>query len=79
MTGKFRGRYPRAMSVRLTREQQAELDRLSQEFGVSRAQLLREAIDLGLKADGEASSQGPRRDGTRRSQSGERGGLNRKG
>ena len=49
MTGEFRGRYPCAMSVRLTREQQAELDRLSQEFRVSRAQLLRDAIDLGFK------------------------------
>ena len=49
MTGEFRGRYPCAMSVRLTREQQEELDRLSQEFRVSRAQLLREAIDLGFK------------------------------
>ena len=49
MTGEFRGRYPCAMSVWLTREQQEELDRLSQEFRVSRAQLLRDAIDLGFK------------------------------
>ena len=49
MTGEFRGRYPCAISVRLTREQQEELDRLSEEFRVSRAQLLREAIDLGFK------------------------------
>lgn len=49
MTGEFRGRYPCATSVRLTREQQEELDRLSRELGVSRAQLLRDAIDLGLK------------------------------
>ena len=49
MTGEFRGRYPCAMSVRLTREQHEELERLSREFGVSRAQLLRDAIDLGFK------------------------------
>ena len=49
MTGEFRGRYPCQMSVRLTREQQEELDRLSREFRVSRAQLLRDAIDLGFK------------------------------
>ena len=37
------------MSVRLTREQHEELDRLSREFRVSRARLLRDAIDLGFK------------------------------
>ena len=45
----FRGRYPYQVSVRLRRWQQEELDRLSQEFRVSRARLLRDAIDLGFK------------------------------
>ena len=49
MRGEFRGRYPCQMSVRLTREQQEELDRLSEECRVSRARLLRDAIGLGFK------------------------------
>lgn len=49
MRGEFRGRYPCQMSVRLTREQQKELERLSREFRVSRARLLRDAIGLGFR------------------------------
>ena len=49
MNGTFGGRYPYQVSVRLTRWQQEEFDRLSQEFRVSRARLLRDAIDLGFK------------------------------
>lgn len=45
----FRGRYPYLVSVRLTRRQQEELDRLSQEFHVSRARLLRDAIEAGFE------------------------------
>ena len=35
--------------MRLTPRQQEELERLSQEFRVSRARLLRDAIDLGFE------------------------------
>ena len=40
---------PCQVSVRLTRRQHEELDRLSEEFRVPRARLLRDAIDLGFE------------------------------